>query len=107
MAKIFEVEILKVEPEYSLEELCHHNSFSTEFIIQCVDYGIAEVEGEEAVEWKFSPVLLQRLQRAHRLQRDLDINFTGLAVVLDLLDEMEELKSELGVLRKKIKSWEC
>ena len=37
-----------------------------------------------------------------RLRRDLGINWSGIGVVLDLLDKIEELEREIAWLRKKI-----
>lgn len=106
MSGIYEVEILHEGEGYSLHELCQRIRLEEDFIVQCVDYGIADVRGSTPSQWQFSPADIARLQRAWRLQRDLDINFTGLGVVLDLLDDIEELRQQLDVLRKRLHHWE-
>ncbi len=41
---------------------------------------------------------LQRAQTVRRLQRDLSINLPGAALVLELMDELERLRSHIKVL---------
>lgn len=106
MKEIYEMEIVGENYEYSLQEICQSMQSDTEFIIQCIDYGLTDVQGENAEEWRFSVSAIVRLQRAYRLQRDLDINFTGLGVVLDLLDDIEDLRTQLKKAQKKLKHWE-
>ncbi|MDT8398964.1 MAG: chaperone modulator CbpM [Pseudomonadales bacterium] len=106
MTEIYEVEILNEGHHYTLQELCQSLQADADFIVQCVDYGIAEVEGETREQWKFSTLALVRIQRAYRLQRDLDINFTGLGVVLDLLDDVEALRAQRNTLEKRLRHWE-
>ena len=106
MTAIYEVEILEHGHGYTLKETCQRVNLEEDFILECVDYGIAPVIGESADDWRFSPAAIARLQRAWRLQRDLEINFTGLGVVLDLLDEMEDLRRKVSVLEKKLRHWE-
>ena len=106
MARIFEVEVIDEPMVLSLEELCSRIAPDEDFVIQCVDHGIAEVAGDNAGQWRFSSTAVLRIQRAYRLHRDLDINFTGLGVVLDLIEEMAQLRQELSVVRKRLKQWE-
>ena len=106
MTAIYEVEILEQGHGYSLKETCRRINLEEDFVVQCVDYGIAPVSGQAAGDWLFTPASIARIQRAWRLQRDLEINFTGLGVVVDLLDEMEDLRRKVSVLEKKLRHWE-
>lgn len=106
MTSIFEVEVIGEGHEYTLREICQRINLDEEFVVQCVDYGITEVTTGRAAEWRFSPGAIRRLQRAWRLQRDLEINFTGLGVVLDLLDDIEDMRHQIAVLEKRLKHWE-
>ena len=106
MAGIYEVEILHEGDGYTLRELCQRINLEEAFVVQCVDYGIAEVVGASPGQWQFSPAAIPRLQRAWRLQRDLDINFTGMGVALNLLDDIEDLRRGRDVGRKKLRHWE-
>ena len=61
---------------------------------RCCDYGLLEpVRTEEHVVW-FDASAVPRLKTIRRLREDLGINLAGIAVVLDLLQRIEDLKRE-------------
>ena len=92
MVTVIDVEIMSEEPEFTLRDVCERCGVATEIMIEYIEYGIAPYEGELSTDWRFNASTLSRLQKGIRLQRDLDINLPGLALVLDLLDEIEALK---------------
>lgn len=98
----FTIEILENSTTYSLREVCERNGMRAEQVIEFVDFGIAEPEGESYREWSFTPAQLFRLNRALRLQRDLELNLPGLALALDLLEEVDSLRSEVLSLRERV-----
>ncbi len=51
-------------------------------------------------EWQFDHQQLKRLRAALRLRRDLELNYQGIAVVLQLMQEIEELRSINDVYEK-------
>lgn len=95
------IEVLSNTTVYSLREVCERCGMAAEQVIEFVDFGIAEPKGATYNEWCFSPNQLFRLNRALRLQRDLEINLPGLALALDLLDEVETMRTELAALREQ------
>lgn len=88
--------LLEEQLELTLAELCNACSQHAEWVIQLVDEGVLEPVGSEQREWRFSVISLQRAQTAIRLQRDLGVNLAGVALALDLLDEITTLRSRLG-----------
>ena len=84
------------QTELSLNDLCKACSSSTEWIIELVEEGALEPLGYIQTEWRFSGNSLQRARTAMRLQRDLDINLSGIALALDLLEQIETLESRLN-----------
>ncbi|OZB06184.1 MAG: molecular chaperone [Marinobacter sp. 34-60-7] len=90
---------------FTLREICERGDCHAEFVIKLVDYGIiAPVEdAPEARQWAFDVLALARLQKALRLQRDLKLNLPGLAVSLDLLDEVHEMRREINRLNQRIR----
>jgi chaperone modulatory protein CbpM len=81
--------------ELTTRDLCHACATSTEWVVELVHEGVLEVEGENADVWRFSGSTLARAIRARRLQRELDLNLHGVALVLELMDEIENLRLEL------------
>lgn len=87
--------VLDEHTELTLTELCHACCRSAEWVIELVDYGALQPVGRRQTEWRFPASSLQRARTAMRLQRDLGINMAGVALALDLLDEIESLRSRL------------
>ena len=48
-----------------------------------------------ALAWRFTGVSVKRAIKATKLQRDLDLNLPGVALALDLIDEIERLRERL------------
>ena len=71
------------------------------FIEQLVEEGlIAPAQTDPA--WRFGSHELTRLRRIRRLQRDFEANLQSVAVMLDLMDQIERLQGAL--LRAGVKS---
>jgi chaperone modulatory protein CbpM len=83
--------VLDEQVSFTLRELSHACGIQTEVVIEMVDEGVIEPE-EAGTEWQFHGDSLVRAQRALRLVRDLDLNWPGAALALDLLDELERLQ---------------
>jgi len=67
-------------------------------IIELVEEGIIEPRSARQAEWNFPATEPRRAYKAVRLRRDLDINAAGVALVLDLLEEVENLRARLDQL---------
>ena len=83
----------------TLEDLCRICNISADFIQDLVDYDI--IHGANEIEERlFDMQELQRIQTAIRLQRDLEVNLPGVALALELLEELEELRAQMDLIRK-------
>lgn len=89
---------------FTLREVCDRGDCHAEFVIKLVSYGIITPVEEvpEARRWQFDVEALNRLQKAMRLQRDLKLNLPGLAVSLDLLDEVQDMRREVARLNQQL-----
>lgn len=81
---------------FTLVELCRYAKATPERVIEMVDEGVLEPQGASVHTWRFDTKALKRLQIAIRLQNDLGVNLPGSALILDLLEEMETLRQQLG-----------
>jgi len=79
----------------TLEELSSACAVRIERIVELVDEGILEPTGRDPDMWSFPGPSLGRARVAMHLQRDLDINLAGVALALDLMDELESLRARL------------
>lgn len=100
--KMLSAVIVSEDEQISLAELCRGCALPAEQVIMMIDYGI--IEPMEATgrsfHWQFTADCLPRLQTAIRLQRDLEINLAGIAVALDLLDEVKTLRQLVAALQR-------
>ena len=82
-------------------ELARLARLHPEMVDKLVDWGLIE-----PVKWEpkllFPETTVPRIWRIMRLRRDLGINWSGIGVVLDLLDKIEELEREIAWLRKQL-----
>ncbi len=88
--------------EYTLREFCELCGVHAECVVEMVETGVLSPVGERETDWRFSTYTLVRFRRARRLQRDLEINLPGVALSLELLDDLESMRSELRALRQRL-----
>ena len=92
MTNLLTGSVLDDEMLLSLRELCRLCGVNAENVIAMVDEGVVEPQGAHPGEWRFRGMSVRRAQIALRLQRDLRVNLPGAALVLDLLEELEEFR---------------
>lgn len=92
---VLQSEIIETRREMSLSDLCRVCTVTSERVVQLVDEGVVEPVGREPAEWRFSGRTVTRVVVAERLSRDLRLNAAGAALVLDLLDEVKQLRQRL------------
>ncbi len=93
------VEHVRGERIYTLHEACLVCGVGSALLIELVEFGIARPQEAAAGDLTFSDRALLRAQKALRLRRDLGLETAGLALALDLLDEIERLRLEVARLR--------
>jgi len=86
------------EDSLTLGQLCRACGVHADWIISLVEEGIIEPQGEDIRLWRFSGASLVRARSALRLQRDLGVNLAGIALALDLIDELESLRAHIKTL---------
>jgi chaperone modulatory protein CbpM len=76
----------------SLEELSRLCAVEKTYIVELVEEGVLSVTEVDVARWRFPGSALRRARTALRLQRDLEINLPGVALALELLEEIERLR---------------
>ena len=92
---VLQSEIIETRREMSLSDLCKVCTVTSERVVQLVDEGLVEPDGRKPAEWRFTGRSVTRVVVAERLSRDLRLNAAGAALVLDLLDEVKQLRQRL------------
>jgi chaperone modulatory protein CbpM len=95
-------EIVDETARYGLKDVCKVCGVHAEYIVEMVEAGILQPKGGEPTQWRFSAISVIRSQKALRLQRDLDINLSGVAVALDLLEEVQALRDQVKSLSQQL-----
>jgi chaperone modulatory protein CbpM len=103
--------VLDEEHLLTLTEISQACAVQTGYIIELVDEGLLIPESgpeirpqEEPHFWRFTGEQMRRARVASRLQGDLGINLAGVALALQLLDEIEELRERLEAL--SVDNWD-
>lgn len=87
--------IVEEDVPLTLLELCQACRASEEHVIAWVFEGVLEPIGETPRDWRFTGPALRRARLAGWLMRDLEVNTPGVALALDLLDEIAFLQARL------------
>lgn len=77
--------------------LCH---VEHSLIYQMIDEGVLTPEGTSPEDWQFNGLAVKRIQVTLRLQNHLGVNLPGAALALDLLEELDELRSQLNQISR-------
>lgn len=102
MREMNKPEIVSDEPLLSLQELCYLCSLEEGNVIEMVQIGILYPEGEHTQDWHFSLFQLQRVKKAQKLKKELKLNLQGIALSLELLDEIKALRENLKQLHHQL-----
>lgn len=89
-----------------LKELCERCGVHAETVVELVEAGIIEAHGDRPAAWRFSALAVMRSHKALRLRRDLDLNTPGIAVALDLMDQVETLRHRVAALQQQLEKLE-
>ncbi len=77
----------------TLKDLSRMCAVDERHIVEYVEEGVIHAVASTD-EWHFSGAALRRTRLALRLERDLEINLAGVALALELLDELQRLRRE-------------
>ncbi len=92
--------ILDEELSLTMVELSRACSVRTEWIVELVEEGVLEPSSRDTNHWIFTGLCLQRALVIRRLQRDLGANIAGAALALELMEEIEGLRTRLRALER-------
>ncbi|MFM0198030.1 chaperone modulator CbpM [Paraburkholderia strydomiana] len=87
--------IVDEQVQFTLIELCRVSGASENQISEWMEQGAIEPKRVGEVDGPFfDGTSLRRARKARHLVQDLEINAAGVALALDLLDEIEALRAE-------------
>jgi chaperone modulatory protein CbpM len=87
--------IVEHEVHMTMVELAEATCTPEDLIMAWVSEGVLSPAGATPQDWRFSGDSLKRAKKAARLMHDLELNSPGVALALDLLDEITHLRQQL------------
>ena len=95
-ASVMRAVLVEEEVRFTLAELSRASRADSALLIEWVHEGVLTPSGESAADWRFGGDALRRARAAARLSHDLELSAAGVAVVLDLLDQIDALQARLS-----------
>jgi chaperone modulatory protein CbpM len=87
--------IFENTPLVTLRELSRLCAVEERHIVEFVEEGVLHVIAIEEPEWHFDAAALRRARVALRLERELELNLPGVALALDLIEQLTQLRRQL------------
>jgi chaperone modulatory protein CbpM len=95
-APVVRAELVDAATLCTVDELCLACNVDANWIAELVEHGVIEPIGQAGADWRFTSLTILRIAKAKRLERDLNLNPPSVAIVLDLLDEIDDLRVQLA-----------
>lgn len=90
--------VLGEQETLTLETLAGLCTVEPDWVVELVEYGILEPLDPARRQWEFPAIVLKRVRTAARLRHDLELEPAGIALALDLLDQIDSLRARLHML---------
>ena len=88
------------EPHLNVEEICFCASIDEDMLNDIVGYSIVTpISGQYPREWLFCVSEVEIVKRAVRIYRDLNVDWMGIALILNLLEESHKLEVQNASLK--------
>jgi len=97
---VLTAELVSSSARLTITEICQSYDVDRAWITEMVREGVLEPEGGPEGDWRFAAMSVRRIATARRLERDFSLNPPGVALALDLLDEIEALRHRLRLLER-------
>ncbi|MFQ6575513.1 chaperone modulator CbpM [Pseudomonas sp. UM16] len=89
--------------QLDMQTLCREADLPAAYVIEIVEHGIVEPSGRTPEEWLFDDQAPVLAKRAAKLQRELELEWEGVALALELLEEVQQLRRENSMLQQRLR----
>jgi chaperone modulatory protein CbpM len=81
----------------TLNELARFCEQHIDWVVSLVEQGVVPpLEGQQPGQWVFASHAVTRARSVARLQRDFEVNIDAAALMVDLMDEIRQLRASLS-----------
>jgi len=88
---------------FNLDDACLAIGSEDSMVYAIVEHGIVEPEGDSPQDWLFDLEMICTAKRALRLQRDLHLDWSAIALVLTLVEERDQLRNDNQKLQAQLR----
>ncbi|MGG5291568.1 chaperone modulator CbpM [Pseudomonas shirazensis] len=88
--------------QLDMRTLCQEADITADWVIEIVEHGIVQPSGRTPEDWLFDDRAPVTLKRAVKLHQELELEWEGVALALELLEEVQHLRSENTMLRQRL-----
>ena len=81
----------------TLTELAAAIHVQETFVVELVEHELLQPSGKQPEDWQFDSLSLRRARTAASFYHDLEVNLAGVSLALDLLEQIDELQSQLDI----------
>lgn len=99
---IDEQQLYEAEVWLSLNELCERCGLQRALVVELVELGLVTPETVTPDRWQFQLSAVPTLYQAVRLRRELDLDWQGVAVAMDLLEQIQALRQQVNSLERQL-----
>lgn len=90
-----ETVVVEEHLSFTLSALCQASGAEQDWVLGLVAEGLLQPTGQGPADWQFRGDALSQTRRALRLVRDFGLDLAAVGLVIDLLAEIDRLRSRL------------
>ncbi len=94
--------IVEAAQSLTLNEFCRAIRVDKQVVIDMVEYELLQPQGHNPQDWRFDSSSLKRGRMATSFHLELEINWPGVNMALNLLDQISSLQGELERMHKML-----
>jgi chaperone modulatory protein CbpM len=100
---LIEAHMLDERDFLAVDTLCRLCGLDLQAMIELAELGVVAPRGYAPAEWQLPATSLPTLRTVGRLMRDLGVNVSGAAVVVELLETQRQLERRLHELEQHLR----
>ncbi|GGC02060.1 chaperone modulatory protein CbpM [Oxalicibacterium flavum] len=91
-----QAQVIDEDMMLTLADLCQSCGAPRTTIETWVVEGVLVPTGKQPRDWRFSGNMLRRARLARQMAEDMEVNASGIALALDLLEQIDALRAQLA-----------
>lgn len=88
--------------EITLSEICQAVDLPEQKVVELVEHNIVQPIGTEPNAWSFDVAMVSVVKRAVRLHQDLELEWSAIAVIVELIEQRDQLIAENESLKQRL-----